>query len=335
LIPVRSSRVLVAALWIAGVLAAPLGAARASEEDSRTLFAQGRKLRTEGKCEQAITAFRRALELSPSGLGALRNIAECEEKLNMFASARRDWWDLRRAALQTNEPKYDGWEQAAESAYNALDTKVARIVIVLKGERLDRAKVVLDGKPVDPRLLGVEIERDLGTHSVEVFFDNVAPLTKKITLGEGARETVTIEVPSPTRAAPTEKVRPPPDTGSSTLRAAGIAALGVGGAGVVATIVSVVVRAGALNEVKEGCPSYETTSCPTSLEGSYNKGVTASTLVNVFGVVAVAGVGAGVTLLAVSRSSSSAAGPAKPATSAAVGIVPVWGGAGAHAIVRF
>lgn len=319
---------------LVGAAAAPL---RASEEDSKTLFAQGRKLRAEGKCEEAVTAFRRALELYPSGLGALRNIAECEEKIGMYAAARRDWWDLRRAALQTNEPKYDGWEAAAEKAYNALDAKVPKIIIKLTGERLDDAKVVLDGKPVDPRLLGVEIERDLGAHTIEVFFDNVAPLTSKVTLGEGARETVTIEVPS---AAPAPKKRQgQEDTGAASmkgpLRSAGFAALGVGAVGVVGAAIVIAVRAGSLSDIKSTCPDYETTRCPDALKGSYSTGVTTSTLANVFGSVAIAGVGAGVTLLVLSRDTSPATSSSKPKASASVGVAPTWGGAEAHVLVRF
>src|SRR6185436_11743436 len=103
------------------------------EEDSKTFFAQGRQLRAAGNCPDAIVAFRRALEAFPQGLGALRNIAECEEQLGQFASARNDWWSLRRAVLQSNELRYESWEKDAEQGYARLATKVAKITIRIHG----------------------------------------------------------------------------------------------------------------------------------------------------------------------------------------------------------
>jgi hypothetical protein len=312
----------------------------ASEEDAKTLFAEGRRLRSAGKCQEAISAFRRALEIYPSGLGALRNIAECEEQLGMFASARRDWWDLRRAVLQTNEPKYDGWDKDAERSHGALEQKVPKVVIKLEGEDLARVKLVLDGKPLDPRLLGVEIERDLGAHTVEAFFDNVAPILKKVTLAEGAREVVTISIPKaqPVVAAPA----PVKDTGRPALRTAGFISLGIGGLGVIAAGVALGVRASALSSIEGGCPTYESTPCPAGLKGDYDTGTTASTLVNVFGGVAIAGLGAGAVLLVMSSGAggpSGASAPAKTSRSSgpsiAVGVAPLAGGAFTSATVRF
>ena len=113
-----------AALSFAAVLLVA-GPARADNQDSETFFAQGRQLRQAGDCLAAITAFRRALEIKPEGLGALRNVADCEELLGQFASARNDWWNLRRAVLQSNDPKYKGWDTDAEAAYAELASKVA------------------------------------------------------------------------------------------------------------------------------------------------------------------------------------------------------------------
>lgn len=334
----RSSKTRLAALGLLGLLiAASPARAVAAEDDSKTLFAQGRQLRAAGKCDQAIIPFRRALELNPSGLGSLRNIAECEEKLGLYASARRSYWDLRRAVLQSNEPKYQGWEKDAEAAHKALESKVSRLTISLRGEKLERASISFDGKPLDPRLAGVEIERDMGPHTIEVHYGGASPLTSKITLAEGARETVTIEVPS--QASQQKKPPPPPPpTGPNPLRIGGFVALGVGGASLAAMVASIAVRSSALSDIEAGCPGYETAGCSPALRDRYNTGVTASTLTNVFGGLAVAGVGAGAALLVLSRGSGSGTGgssaPSAP-SAAAVSIVPSWDGARVHAIVRF
>lgn len=330
----RSSKDRLAALGLAGLFALAPAAALAAEDDSKTLFAQGRELRTAGKCDQAIIAFRRALELNPSGLGSLRNIAECEEKLRLYASARRSYWDLRRAVLQSNEPKYQGWDKDAEAAYRALEAKVSRLTVELRGDKLDRASILLDGKPLDPRLAGVEIERDLGLHTIEVHYGGAAPLTSKVTLAEGQRETVTIEVPS-ARQERRPPPPPPPETGSSGLRIGGFVALGVGAAGLGAMVASIAIRSSALSDIEAGCPGYESASCPAALRGRYDTGVTASTLANVFGGLAIAGAGAGATLLVLSRGSAGGSGGSGAPRAAAVGIVPSWDGARVHAIVRF
>src|SRR5262249_34943070 len=125
-----------------------------------------------------------------------RNIAECEEQLGEYASARNDWWSLRRAALQSNEARYAGWDKHAEEGYNRLATKVAHLTVRLEGPELERVRVTLDGKPLDPRLIGVELERDLGVHTVEAAYGGVSSVVAKRTLTEGARDVVTLVIPS-------------------------------------------------------------------------------------------------------------------------------------------
>jgi hypothetical protein len=339
-----SSPLALALLAVALTAASP-----ARADDSETFFAQGRTLRAQAKCAEAIVAFRRALEVKPLGLGALRNVAECEEELGEFASARADWWSLRRAVLQSSEPKYDGWDKHAEKAYNRLEAKVAHITVKVAGPSPERARVLIDGKPLDPRLVGVELERDLGPHTVEALYGGAAPVTDKRSLGIGAHEVVTLTLPAPKAGdAPKAGGTPPadakPEGGGRALRVAGIGALTVGGLGAIGAIVSVIVRQGALSSFASCAPSY--THCPNTgdLQSALTRGQTASTLVNVFSVVAVAGIGAGIPLVVVgARAGAPAPGAAPsdpPAPSAAsaravIGLVPLLGGAAVHAGVRF
>lgn len=339
-----------AALCFAAVLllAAP---ARAANQDAETFFAQGRQLRASGDCAGAIVAFRRALDIKPEGIGALRNVAECEEKLGQFASARNDWWSLRRAVLQSSDPNYEGWEKDAESAYAKLAGKVAKLTVRVTGEALDRVRVSIDGKPLDPRLLGIELERDLGVHTIEASFGGVTPIVQKRTLAAGSSETVTLEIPSPKAAAgmaegpspaptpapapaPVQPVVPPKDY--SGLRTAGYVALGVGGAGVIGTVIAGVVRGSALNTVESACPDPNAT-CRASQEvaDANSRGKTSAILANVLGGVGIVGVVSGAAMLLVS-SQASAATPA-PARAAKVdgGFAPLTGGGRLWAEVRF
>lgn len=317
------------------LLAAP---ARAGNQDAETFFAQGRQLRVAGDCVGAIAAFRRALEIQPEGIGALRNISQCEEELGQFASARNDWWSLRRAVLQSNDPKYEGWDKDAEAAYAKLASKVARITVRVTGDALDRVRVTIDGKPLDPRLLGVELERDLGLHTIEAAYGGVAPVLEKRALTAGSIEVVTLVIPSPKATdkplaplAPPPAIVPPPDR--SGLRAAGYVALGVGGLGVVGTVIATVVRGAALTTVEAGCAA-KTCQASQSVADAYSRGQTFSTLANVFGGVGIAGIGAGVVMIVVARPSAPAAAPVDR-VKVDGGLAPLPGGGRFWAEVRF
>jgi hypothetical protein len=348
---VRSSRPVALALLGPTLIVASLAslASPARADDSETFFAQGRTLRAQHKCAEAIVAFRRALDVKPQGLGSLRNVAECEEEIGEFASARGDWWSLRRAVLQSNEPKYEGWDKDAEKAYARLEPKVAHLTVKLTGFAPDRARVQIDGKPLDPRLVGVELERDLGLHTVEAVYGGAAPVTEKRSLGVGAHEVVTLNIPEPKAGdaplGPPAGPGPAPATGGNkAMRAAGIAALTVGGLSVVGAVVSAAVRGAALSSFTCAGPSYTLCGPMTSdALSTVSRGQTASLLVNVFSVLAVAGVGAGIPLVVVgSRSGAAPSGssdpPAPPSAAnarAVIGLVPLFGGAAVHAGVSF
>lgn len=320
---------------------APLLFASGAEEDAKTFFATGRELRLAGNCADAVLSFRRALEVYPEGLGALRNIAECEETLGLFATARRDWWDLRRAALQSNEPRYSSWSTDAEAHYKALAAKVGTMKIEIEGgEGNPGIRVIMDGKPLDPRLIGVALERDSGAHTVEVFYGGAAPVTRKIDLAIGANQVVKLAIPSSTAPGAPKGTPVGPSTAPSgprtrTLRTAGFIGLGLSGAGIVGTAVALGIRAGALSDIEDRCASVgDGYSCPPDLEGRYDTGKTASMLANVFAGVAIVGLGVGITLLIVDGSNaappSAAAGP-----SAALSFFAMPDGAGSRFLVKF
>jgi hypothetical protein len=311
----------------------------ATEEDSKTFFAQGRQLRAAGNCTEAIVAFRRAFEMYPQGLGSLRNIAECEEQLGQFASARNDWWSLRRAVLQSNEPKYQGWDKDAEKGYQRLTSKVAKITVVVHGADPAKLRITIDGKPLDPRLVGIELERDIGTHTVQATYGGVTPVTEKRTLSPGAHEVVTLEIPAPkTASSATPTTPPPPPPSSSGLRTAGIVSLAAGGVGVIGTVIAVVLRQGAVADLADCKLTKEGYECPKTaekkLEGTIATGQTASTLASVFVGLAIVGVGAGIPLLIIgSRASSPAKTPTGITTKAS--LVPLAGGGAVQLEVRF
>ncbi len=301
--------------------------AAAGETESHSLFVEGRELRKAGKCAEAITAFRRALDTYPEGLGALRNVAECEEELERFASARRSYWDLRLAAMQSTETKYGGWDKEAEEAHARLGAKVAKVTINFKGARPDDLVVQFNGRTFDPRLLGVEIEQDNGPLEVAVSYGAGPPVTRKVVVVTAGRHAIDFDAAELKSGPPiTQAPRTEPTGGSGdAMRIGGIVALGVGGAGLIGTGVAIAMRQSALGAVQDACPDYESKPCGPGVEDDRNRGETASLLVNIFAATAVVGAGVGVTLLLLAPSDSKT-GQTAPGLHARVAVAPLPGG---------
>lgn len=317
-------RASVAAALVAGSLAffvhAP--AASAGELESRSLFAEGRRLRTAGQCADAIVLFHKALETFPDGLGALRNAAECEEETGKLASARRDYWDLRLAVLRSTSPKYEGWDKDAEAAHAALSERVPRLTLRLVGDRPEGLRVQLNGQPFDLRLLGVELEEDVGPITIEVFEGGPSAITRKLQATEKTRQTVDIQlhpvVKTRAQATSTPHDGAPPQSGAGKgMRIGGGIALGVGGASLVGALAALGVRQSALSSVDAVCPTHK--RCPSSVADDVSRGKTASTLVDVFAVTAAVGTGLGLTLVLAAPKSA-------PAETRSVGLVVRPGG---------
>jgi len=293
-------------------------------------------MRVRGDCASAIPLFQKAHELYPSGLGSLRNLAECEQALGHFASARRTWLELGRALLTNDDRKYAGWAQDADQAAAALLPKVASLtidvtVVTPSGETLPTTGIdmTLNGEAVAPNLVGVLLERDPGTYVVRVTEVGLgAPQEETVQLRPGESKRVSLQVVAspepraadlgaPPAAIETAPAPPAPATHGpprSADRKAAWIALGVGAAGLVGMGVSLIVRQDALNEVRSNCPQFDTGSCGASsqaavqsaVQSAVNRGHTASTFVNVFGAVAVVGAIGGVVLLATKHSQGGA-----------------------------
>jgi hypothetical protein len=330
-------RSLVVSLLGATVLSVfvPSAARADSVADAKDLFSRGRDLRAKGDCASAIPLFRKAYELYPAGLGSLRNTAECEEAVGHFASSRRAWLDLKRALITVEDRKYDGWPHDADEAAARLAPKLATLTLDVSAVAAggasassDGIEVRLNGEVLAPGLLGTQLERDPGRYVVRVEGPRVStPAERVVQLGAGETQRVALRVvvlapgeaasaPGPTPApgsAPAPESTPAPapaetdDVHTDSMRRTGAwVAFGVGAAGVVGTIVSVVVRQSALGGLtSDACTNDNGWMCPASnkqaVQSDTSKGNTASTLVNVFLPVALVGAATGVVLLATSH----------------------------------
>ena len=291
--------------------------ALAENPQSETFFAEGRKLRMAGDCASAIVAFRRSFELSPERIGSLRNIAECERELKRYASSRRSYWDLRRAAMKSADPNYQGWDKDAEKAYDEMTSTVSRLTLKVAG-KVEGATITIDGLVLDPRLVGVELEEDMGLHTIETAYGGVVPIVEKITLAEGERRTLTIRIPEGASKS---------SDGKSALFTAGIAGLAVGAAGFIGMGIAAGIRNDTLQKITGECPELQ--GCPASLAGDLDRGRAATAAANVLGGVGAVGIVAGGSLLLASRLiGGPSAKPAATAPAVSLSITTTPGAAG-------
>jgi hypothetical protein len=200
----------------------------------------------------------------------------------------------------------------------------------------DGIEIRLNGEVVASSLVGTALERDPGRYVLDVTGPRVkAPQQRTVQLSAGETQRVAVQVvvatpastespvpapaptPAPTPApeatptpapTPASEVPPPPAAGGNgreaTLRTVAWVSLGVGAAGVVGTLVSFSVRQSALSAIENNsqCQNQGGTwvcggSQESTLSSRVNTGRTASTLVNVFGAVGIAGLAGGVVLL--------------------------------------
>jgi hypothetical protein len=274
-------------------LMAPLARADA-ESDAKDLFTRGRELRAQGNCVDALMQFRKAAALFPSGLGSLRNIAECEEQVGHFASARRAWLDLKRALLTTQDKKYDGWDAEADANATRLSPRVARLAVEVRsdGDLPAGLQVLVNGEALPASLIGTVLERDPGTYRVRVERPNGPPLERSVTVAAGQEQRVALKLPDTPEGRATPSVPPDPN---APRRLAGWISLGVGGAALVGATVALIVRQSASSDLDASCPSHD--HCDPGLQSTVDRGKTGAVLTNVLGGVGLLAAGAGVVLI--------------------------------------
>lgn len=285
----------------------PLSALADPGADAQDLFVRARELRADGKCADAIPLFRKANELAPSRLGSLRNIAECEENVGHYASARRAWLELGRGLLVTKEAtKYEGWAKDATDAAARLKPLVARLrvdVVVARAtgegpaQPEDGATLTLNGEALPSSLYGTVLERDPGQVTVVAKATNASPVKQVVALTAGSSREIRLSLVVGASAPPADAPPPAFTTRTSPYRTAGFVTLGVGVASLAIAGVALGLRQGALSDLEAQCPGYARGPCPTSVAGIVDRGETMSTLTTVFGLAGGALAAAGLVLV--------------------------------------
>jgi len=222
------------------------------------------------------------------------HIALCKENLGMLIEALHDF---ELAESDAKAEKVDAVMKEAPEHAAAIKPKIPKLVFKVPSD-VEGLAVTLDGSPIDPKG-GEETLVNPGTHKVEATADKRHPFSQEITLGIGDTKTVSIKVPPMVedKEAPPPKDEEPPPTPPkpSTLP---IPALVVGGIGVAALAGAglFALKRSSIKSDLDGVCSGDPPSCPADQEDAISSGRTYTTLTNVFMIVGIVGVGAGVVL---------------------------------------
>lgn len=276
---------------------------------ARTLANDGLRAFNEGRHADAVDLFTRA-EALVHAPPHLLYIARASNQLGKLVQAREAYVKISREELQTGAPKaFVEAQKAATSEQAALEQRIPKLTIVVKGQAATDATVTMDGVQVPRALVGVSHPVDPGAHSLRATAPGWTSAETVVKIAEGAVETATIELttPAPTAeatAAP-QAAKPRGEAKTAPSRIAPWVAFGVGAVGLGVGTVFLMQNRSKHDEADAICGDG---LCPSArrseIESLDEDGDRAATFAWVGYGVAAAGILTGATLLIVSRPSS-------------------------------
>jgi hypothetical protein len=163
-----------------------LVSASAPAEESKDGYEElksGYDLKQQGDCRQAIVHFMRSVRIYPTPKAFL-NISDCEQRLGDWVSAKEHARIGQKLALDLHDGELAG---VAATQIEAIDKKLAWLVIRLAGTAPLDCVVRRDEVLVDPAALGVALPMNPGPHSVSAGAAHRATTRFALTLAEGER----------------------------------------------------------------------------------------------------------------------------------------------------
>jgi hypothetical protein len=280
-------------------LAAPKAGISAEDRNKAIeLFKQGQALQEQSKWDEALAKFEEVgkIVMTP---GTRFNIALCKENLGRFLEALDDYSAAERDAKAEKKPEI---EKKAHAAADALKERIPKIVLKVPSA-VEGISITLDGKPIDPQ--NPELAVDPGKHKIEANAEKRVPFSADVTVAEKESKEVVIRLPEQPKEEPTEPPPPEPKKEEPS-RTIPTSALIVGAAGVVSIIGAGIfygLRGSQKSTLESNC-NPDTLVCPPEQQSTIDSGKRYTTLGNVFLIVGVVGVGAGVVLWATAPKST-------------------------------
>jgi hypothetical protein len=109
--------------------------------DADATFARATKLRDEGKLVESCTLFRDAFRLNPHAIGALLNVARCDEEAGKIRTAYHEFTEARDLAIELGmQPQRD----AAAQHMDALADRLPHLSLLFAAPLPKNTRIVID-----------------------------------------------------------------------------------------------------------------------------------------------------------------------------------------------
>jgi hypothetical protein len=318
---------------VTAMLSTPLSAFAQSDEQraaARELATSGLDAFKAGKYDQALENFTKAESLFHA-LPHLLFIARSQAKLGHFVQSREAYMKIIKEVLPPNAPQAARDAQSnASSEVTTVEGKIGHVTINVAGqEQAKNLVVTVDGAPIAAVLIGSPVPIDPGDHVVEAVATGMRGKTT-VGVAPGQRQDVALKLEADASAVPpvaaaaavapaTQPEQPPPvaattapppaaDQGqaSSTngLRIGSYVAFGVGAVGIVGGTVFMLQSSSKRSDADKLC-NLPGGGCPLSSKDQVNSLDSDANKARTLGIVGfalgAAGIGAGVTLLVLSK----------------------------------
>lgn len=214
------------------------------------------------------------------------NIALCEENLGQLVAAVGDYELAAADARSADET------EVVEEAGRRLSELKGRVpkVVVERGANADTATITLDGVALGDQVIGKSMNVDPGPHVITARAIGFDSFRATVRVDEAETKTIVVAL---TPIAEPQPAPPPIPGGPAPEPSPPIAAYVAGGIGVASLVTAGVMfglAQGVKNELARECDG---SSCPPSLEDTFNRGETYATVGNVTLGIGIVGVGLG------------------------------------------
>jgi hypothetical protein len=308
-VSVKATRRFILAAFVLGTL--PRASVALADEKYETLFKEGRAKMDARDYNAACELFKESLDLG-APVGALLNLAECEDKRGHLARSLSLWRD-GLAKLPPSDPRRD----IAARQIDDVDHRVGKVAVVWPGAPAD-ARSFVDGSAVT--LGGTPVPVDPGAHKVTVT-STQGSRTIDVSVTNGELKSVDLSVP-----AGGSKTAPVEHSSSPGLLIGSATSFGIAGLALVGAAISGAVYFSAKSTIDTECPDRNNCQNSDAIAASSRGRAAGAANIAMF-VIAGVGAGAGVTLLALHLTKSSRTSASSPEIH--------WMGSSASLVMRF
>lgn len=275
----------------------------AADAESSRLFREGRRLLSEGSVEEACQRFHQSLTLERSP-GTLLNVALCYERAGDFVAAIAHFEEaLSLARSEPDERVREAWLEAASTNAARLRSHVG--TVQLDPSLPENAVVLVNGQRLPPGR--AEMLFNPGRHWIVIEVPGRPRASYPLELQPGAHATLTLpaersnpETPSPAPPAHPSDASPSGGRNSEGSRLLEWSLVGGGSAAFGAALVMGAIVWHDQRQLDRECEAPGGDGerlCPASLEGTLHRARTLRTTADVVGLIGLASLGAGVSLM--------------------------------------